>query len=97
MIAEDVVRLHIVDDYRVAVLPDLIADGRLDTEFSARREAKGDAVPNGAADPLIRSHARDGDEAHARNTCGQIQDLGNRPDLLDGIDVRLDVNCHGEP
>jgi hypothetical protein len=53
MIAEDVVRLHIVDDDRVAVLPDLVADGRLDTQFSARLKAKGDAVPNGAANPLI--------------------------------------------
>lgn len=46
--------------------------------------------------PLARGHARDRDEAHPGHAVGHIQDFRDRPDLLDGVDFRSDIDGHND-
>ena len=78
------------------MLADLVADGGFDLQLAAFPEAEVDAVADRAAHPLARRDARDGDKAHAGHATDHIQDFRDGPNLLNGVDFRLDIDGHND-
>ncbi len=85
--AEGRVLVHVVDHDRGAALPDLVADGRLEAQLTARLEAEGDVILDGAGDPAVIGDARDGSEPHSGGLAHHVEDRGHGRDALDRDDV----------
>jgi hypothetical protein len=94
VIAKGAVRLDVVYDDGLSVLSYLVADGGFDLQLAAFCQTEVYAIANRAAHPLLGRHAGDGDEAHAGYPADHIQDLRDRPDLLDGAYIRFNVDRH---
>lgn len=97
MIAEGAVSLHVIYDDGLAVLSYLIADRGFDLEFAAFSQTEAYVVTDGTANPLVRSHAGDSDEAHARHPADDVQNFWDSGNVLDGVHFCLDVDRHGKP
>ena len=63
-------------------------------QLAAFPEAEADVVANRTAHPLAGGDAGDGDEAHAGHAADHIQDFRDGPNLLNGVDFRLDIDGH---
>jgi hypothetical protein len=77
----------IVDDDRIAVLPDLMADRGLYLQLVARPQAELDAVLHGAGDPPCLGDAGDRGKAHARGAAYDIEDWRHDRDPCHGLDL----------
>ena len=74
---------HMVDDDRLAALPDFVANRALDLEFPARLQSEIDVVAHAAGDPAILGDPGDRGEAHPGRATHDVED---RRDRLDGAD-----------
>lgn len=73
---------------------DLVADRGLDFKLSPCRQAKIDLVEGVTSDPASFRDARDRDKPHSSRLANNIQDSGNRLNIVDRIDVCLEI-MHG--
>src|ERR1700722_1622659 len=83
-----------VDDDRLAALPDLVANRALDLEFAARLQSEADVITDAASDPAIFGDARDCGKAHARHAAHDVEDRRDRLDAADGGYVSLERFAH---
>jgi hypothetical protein len=96
VIAKCAVGLDVIYDDGLAVLSYLIADRGFDLQFAAFSQTEVYVVTDGAAHPLLRRYAGDGNEAHARHSADDIQNLWDGSYLPDGVYFRLNVNGHNK-
>lgn len=87
VLAEGGILGDMVDDDRGAALPDLVADGRLKAQLTARLEAEGDVILDCAGHPAVLGDARHGREAHSGGSAHHVEDRGHGRDALDRDDV----------
>ena len=86
---------HMVDDNRLAALPDLVTKSALDLEFATRLQSKVYVVAHTAGDPTVLGDARDRGETHARRATHDVEDGRDRLDAADGGNVLLERLAHG--
>ena len=77
---------NVVDNYRLAVLTDVVADRCLDLQFAARLQAKGNVVPHAAGNPAIFCDPGDCRKSHAGGLADNFENGGNGIDPRDGPD-----------
>jgi hypothetical protein len=94
MLAKDFVFGNMVNDYRCPTVSNLPADGCFDLEFSARRQAKGDLIVGGQADPSAGSNPGDSRESHPSDAANDIENLRYRFNSRDGVDISLKLVLH---
>ena len=92
MAAIGLVLSDMIDDHRLAMIADLVADRGFDLELAARLQAEGDLVAHRAGDPAVLGDPRDGGEAHAGGAADDFEDGRHRVDRRD----RAEHVVHGE-
>jgi hypothetical protein len=86
----------IVDDDGFVVLPDLVAKGGFDHQFSAGYQAERDFVARCAANPALLGDARHGGETHAGRSADYFKNARDCRNTLHGSDIRAEVGRHDQ-
>jgi hypothetical protein len=85
----------VIDDDGFPGLPDFVADGRLDLQFSARLETERDFIADAARYPAVLGNPRDRREAHAGRPAHHFEDRRHRFYAADGLNIGLKFVRHG--
>src|SRR3954453_18203860 len=84
----------ILDDHRLAALPDLMADRGLDLELVTGLQPERKFVTRGTCDPPVPGDAGNGGKPHAGGPADHVEDGRNRSDPADLGYVALEIHCH---
>ncbi|MGY4597560.1 hypothetical protein ACVWXL_005306 [Bradyrhizobium sp. GM22.5] len=94
MLAVAGVFADILDDDRLAALPDLMADRGLNLELVTGFQPERKFVTRGTCDPPVLGDAGNGRKPHAGGPADHVEDGRDRSDPADLGYVALEIHCH---
>lgn len=80
-----------LEDDRLSLLPNLMADGCFQIQLATRNEAEINGVVHCASNPVAVSYTCDGSETHACRLLDHFQDQGDCFDSGDNVDIAHDT------